>query len=247
LKSVEQLLTSSDWFPDDLPLVLLNGATIWGGTPRRCLASRVIGVREIRDLVRLFRQHDVVPMVYGTDDAGGILHHEVRRTNDILARYIDKRREAVGSINAVDDLLEIPLTEALEVGSIDEKEKVMALSRAIVDQLGERVKVINTCSLMGSGLFYWAEVFHMSCGKAKGLEVIRQNYPEITGPLVAIGDNFNDLEMFVAADFSVAMGNGPAEVRQQVDFVTKSVTEGGAALVLTQLAEGKLPPRNREV
>ncbi len=243
LRSVEGLLEGSGWFPDDLPLVLLNGATVWGDRPRRCLANRVIGRREITELVQLFRRHEVVPMIYGTDDEGGILHYETSRVNGILAGYIDKRRRMVGAIHEVDDLLKVPLQEALEVGSIDEKDKVLALSQAIGKELGERVKVINTQSLLGGGLYYWAEAFHGSCGKGSGLKVLQAHYPQVTGPVVAIGDNYNDLDMFAAADFSVAMGNGPEDVRQQANLVTRPVTESGAALVLEQLAEGVFPPR----
>ncbi len=243
LRSVEGLLESSGWYPDDLPLVLLNGATVWGGQPRQCLASQVLGRLEITELVQLFRRFEVVPMIYGTDDDGGILHHETSRVNNILATYIDKRRQAVGAIHEVDDLLAVPLQEALEVGSIDEKDKVLALSQVVREKLGDRVKVINTQSLLGGGLYYWAEVFHGSCGKGAGLAVLREHFPDVKGPLVAIGDNYNDLDMFAAADFSVAMGNGPFDVRQQADLVTRPVTENGAALVLEQLAEGIFPPR----
>ncbi len=243
LRSVEGLLQASGWFPDDLPLVLLNGATVFGGNPRRCLASGIIGREEIIALVHLFREHGVVPMVYGTDDDGGILYHETRRVNDILGRYIAMRRSAVGAIHETADLLELNLAEALEVGTIDEKEKVLELSRAIKRQLPDQVKVINTRSLLGGGLYYWAEVFHSSCDKGAGLKVLREHYPEVAGPLVAIGDNFNDLDMFAAADFSVAMGNSPTDVLSKADLVTKTVTEGGAALVLEQLAQGVFPPQ----
>ncbi len=254
LKSVEGLLDASGWFPDDLPMVLLNGASVWGGFPRQCLANRVLGPFEITELVKLFRQYDVVPMIYGTDNEGGILYHETSRVNKILARYIDKRKQAVGAIHEMDDLLAVPWQQALEVGSIDEKDKIMALSEAIRDTFDSRrvsenlsrhtpgVKVINTRSLMGNGLYYWAEVFHGACGKAAGLSVLRQEYPLVTGPMVAIGDNYNDLDMFAAADFSVAMGNAPADVQEQADLVTEKVIDGGAALVLNQLAEGKFPP-----
>lgn len=243
LRSVEGLLSASNWFPDDLPMVLLNGASVWGGQPRRCLASRVIGRQEIEAIVKLFRDHDVVPMVYGTDDNGGILYHETRLVNDILSCYIDKRRSAVGAIHETNDLLQLNLDEALEVGSIDEKDKVMALTEAIGQQLSQQVKVINTRSLLGGGLYYWAEVFHASCDKGAGLKVMREYYPEVAGPLVAIGDNYNDLDMFAAADFSVAMAGSPADVKSKADLVTKSVSEGGAALVLEQLAQGVYPPR----
>ena len=243
LRSVESLLNGSGWFPDDLPMVLLNGASVWGGQPRRCLANRALAQQDISELVQLFRRYDVVPMVYGTDDEGGILYHETSRVNNILATYIEKRKQAVGAIHQVDDLLQIHLPEALEVGSIDIEDKVMALSDAIRGTFADRVKVINTRSLLGGGLYYWAEVFHGSCGKASGLALIRKHYPEMNGPMVAIGDNYNDLDMFAAADFSVAMGNAPADVAQQADLVTLPVTEGGAAVVLKQLAEGIYPPR----
>jgi len=243
LRSVEGLLNASGWFPDDLPMVLLNGASVWGGKPRRCLANGVIGRQEITDLVGLFRQHDVVPMVYGTDDNGGVLYHETRLVNDILAQYIAKRRSAVGAIHETPDLLELNLDQALEVGSIDGKAKMMALSEAIRTQMPGQVKVINTRSLLGGGLYYWAEVFHASCDKGAGLQVLREHYPNVSGPLVAIGDNYNDLDMFAAADFSVAMGGSPTDVMKKADLVTGSVTEGGAALVLDQLAQGIFPPQ----
>ncbi len=243
LRSVQGLLEQSDWFPDDLPMVLLNGATVWGGRPRRCLANRELAADDILTLIRLFRQYDVVPMVYGADETGGLLHHEKRPVNDILGQYLDKRSDSVGAIEVVDDLLDDPPPVALEVGSIDRKEPILALSEAIRRQMGDRVKVINTRSLLGGGLFYWAEVFHTSCGKDEGLKVLRQEYFEAAGPLVAIGDNYNDLDMFAAADFSVAMGNSPSEVREQAHLVTHSVDEGGAAVVLHQLAQGIYPPR----
>ncbi len=243
LRSVESLLEASSWFPDDLPMVLLNGASVWGGLPRRCLANQVIGRQEINALVQLFREHEVVPMVYGSDEDGGILYHETRLANDILSRYIAKRRSAVGAIHETEDLLQLNLDVALEVGSIDEKEKVMALTQAIGKQLPQQVKVINTRSLLGGGLYYWAEVFHASCDKGAGLKVLRMHYPEVAGPLVAIGDNYNDLDMFAAADFSVAMGNSPKDVMSEADLVTKPVSEGGSALVLNQLAQGIFPPQ----
>jgi len=243
LRSVQGLLKSSNWFPDDLPMVLLNGASVWAGEPRLCLANRVIGPTEISQLVALFRQFGVVPMVYGTDENGGVLYHETRSVNDILATYLNKRRSAVGAIHETDDLLELGLQEALEVGTIDVKDKISALSKAIGEELEGRVKVINTRSLLGGGLYYWAEVFHASCDKGSGLKVLRGHYPEFAGPLVAIGDNYNDLDMFMAADFSVAMGNSPTDVKSKADLVTASVSEGGAALVLDQLARGVFPPQ----
>ena len=100
LNSTRGLLEQSGWDPVDLPLVLLNGAVVWGGRPRRCLKRNELDGARIHALVGLFKEHETVPMVYGSDDDGGVLHHEKRRTNDILGRYLANRRSAVGAIRS---------------------------------------------------------------------------------------------------------------------------------------------------
>lgn len=242
-RSAEGLLQLSGWFPDDLPMVLLNGAAVWGGRPRRQLANHLLAPADIAALVTLFRRFEVAPMVYGADNEGGILHHEPGPKNNILATYLGKRSNTVGAIAEVVDLLAETPQQALEVGSIDEKDRMLALSAAIRTELDGRVKVINTRSLLGKGRYYWAEVFPAGCGKGAGLHTLQVHHPEAEGPLVAIGDNYNDLDMFEVADFRVAMANAPLEVREKADLVTLPVEEGGAALILEQLAAGVYPPR----
>ncbi|MGB0562780.1 MAG: Cof-type HAD-IIB family hydrolase [Spirulinaceae cyanobacterium] len=52
--------------------------------------------------------------------------------------------------------------------------------------------------------------------------------------VMAIGDNFNDLEMIQQAGIGVAMGNAPAGVKAEADWVTRSVAEDGVALAVEQ-------------
>ncbi len=243
LNSIRGLLEHSGWDPVDLPMVLLNGAVVWGGQPRRKLASNILDRESILALVRLFREHGTVPMVYGTDDDGGILHHETRPINDILGRYIGNRRQTVGAIHAVDDLTELPWEQALEVGTIDLEDKARSLSAAINEQLAGKVKVINTRSLLGGGQYFWAEAFHCDTDKGRGLKVLAAECGIPVTRSVAIGDNYNDLDMFAAAGFSVAMAGSPDEVKGRADLVTGPVGEGGAAEILERIAAGGFPPR----
>lgn len=242
LNSIRGLLEQSRWDPVDLPMVLLNGAVVWGGRPRRKLASNILDRERILDLVRLFRDHGTVPMVYGTDDDGGVLHHETRPVNDVLGRYINNRRRTVGAIHTVDDLTALPWEQALEVGTIDVEEKVRSLSAAIEKKLAGRVKVINTRSLLGEGKFYWAEAFHADTDKGKGLKVLAAECGIPAARSVAIGDNYNDLDMFAAAGFSVAMAGSPDEVLSRADMVAGPVNKGGAAEILEKIAAGDFPP-----
>lgn len=240
LNSTAALLEKSGWYPDDLPMVLLNGAVVWGGMPRRCIRRNELDGERVKALVVLFKQHDTVPMVYGSDEDGGILHHETRQTNDVLGMYLAKRRSAVGAIEVADDLGALPWSRALEVGTIDTKDRIDTLTAAIGENV-PGVRVINTRSLMGEGRFYWAEAFDADSDKGRGLAVLAEECGVSLADTVAIGDNYNDLDMFETAAVSVAMAGSPDEVLASADLVTGPVEEGGAAHVLERIALGERP------
>ncbi|MCB1183600.1 HAD family phosphatase [bacterium] len=241
LNSTRALLEQSAWFPDDLPLVLLNGAVVWGDAPRRRLASHELDGERIRRLIGLFKVHGTVPMVYGHDDDGGFLHHEPVAVNAILARYLAKRRAAVGSLAVVEDLAALGLERALEVGTIDRQERIEALSAAVRAELGDAVNVVNTRSLLGDGAYYWAEAFDRQTGKGTGLRVLADFCGIPLAATVAIGDNYNDLDMFDVAGWSVAMDGAPAAVLARADEIAAPVRESGAAAVLERIAAGHRP------
>ena len=241
-RSLNSLLELSSWQPVDLPRILLNGALIWGGTPHRMLARHLLGGEEVRRLVELFQEHGTVPMVYGTDEDGGLLYHQEQPTNPIQSRYLEMRSHTVGAIKITENMADLELECALEVGTIDEEARITALTAAIEDQMPGVVRVINTRSLLGGGAYYWAEAFHRDCNKGAAIRTLTAALEERPPRVVAIGDNFNDLDMFNEADFSVAMGNSPDPVKKHADLVVGSVNEGGAAEVLERIARGDFPP-----
>ena len=241
-RSLNSLLELSNWQPVDLPRILLNGALIWGGTPHRMLARHLLVREEVRRLVALFQEHGAVPMVYGTDEDGGFLYHQERPVNPIQSRYLQMRSHTVGGIKIIRDMTDLPLEHALEVGTIDVEARIIALTAAIEEQLAGVVRVINTRSLLGGGAYYWAEAFHRDCNKGSAIRTLTAALDQRPRRVVAIGDNFNDLDMFDEADFSVAMGNSPDPVKDRADLVVGSVNEGGAAEILERIARGEYPP-----
>ncbi len=241
-RSVAGLLSRCDPVLADLPLVLLNGAVVVGGEPRRRLAHRTLDRATLRRLVALFRAHGARPMVYDTDDRDGVLHHEAGGANSVLERYLDRRRTTVGAINVVEDLDAALPDEALEVGTIDREELVLRLTADIERELGHAVRVVNTESLLTRERYRWAEVYHRDCGKGAGAVLLADAYGIPAERIVALGDNYNDLDLFAVAGHSVAMGNAPAAVRAAADLVAPAVQESGGAVVLEEIAAGRYPP-----
>lgn len=247
-RSLDRLLDRSGWHPDDLPKITLNGAVVHGGRRLGRLSQNVVEREALARLVELFRAHGAVPMIYATEDEGGHLQYEERETNPVLAHYLTHRRERVGALSGHADLLAVLPQTALEVGTIDTEPVIRPLTAAIRRDLADRVRVINTRSLLGQGRYYWAEVYHHACSKGSGVRLLVDALGIDPAHVVAIGDNFNDLDMFAIATVAVAMRGGPVEVQAAAHRLADPVAESGAAAVLEDIAAGRfdLPDAPRE-
>ena len=238
-RSLGRLFERSGWQPGDLPQVLLNGAIVDGGGDLGLLGFNTVGRDVLHTLVGLFREHGAVPMIYDTEEAGDTLHFELGPTNPVLGRYLEHRRRHVGALSGHRDLLAVLPAEALEVGTIDTAEVVFPLTESVRRELDGRVRVINTRSLFGGGGYYWAEIYHPACSKGTGVQKLADRLRIPPRRIVAIGDNFNDLDMFAVAAVSVAVRGGPVEVQKAADRLIAPVAEGGAAGVLWEIADGR--------
>lgn len=74
--------------------------------------------------------------------------------------------------------------------------------------------------LLDSSLAY--HLVDEDTGKGRGVREAAAALGIEPANVVAIGDNFNDMEMFRAAAYSIAVGNAPQEVKNQVDYACKA-------------------------
>ncbi|MEU1983981.1 HAD hydrolase family protein [Nocardia sp. NPDC019395] len=78
----------------------------------------------------------------------------------------------------------------------------------------------------------WLSISRQGVSKGWALERLRRILDIPRAATLAIGDGFNDREMFAWAGHSVAMANAPAELHDIVDEVTADVAADGVAAVL---------------
>ena len=75
----------------------------------------------------------------------------------------------------------------------------------------------------------YLEITSNKASKATAVKKIHQNYNIKADEIIAVGDNYNDLEMLEYAGLGVAMGNAKDEIKKIADEITLSNTEDGVA------------------
>lgn len=81
----------------------------------------------------------------------------------------------------------------------------------------------------------YVDIVPRGASKGVALEWVRKRLGVVHRHTVAVGDGYNDVEMFAWAATSIAMGNAPYSVQEQADEVTGPVDDGGLAAALAPL------------
>ena len=117
------------------------------------------------------------------------------------------------------------------VGVTDDSPRIQKCEAAIHAALGEHVAA--SCSQK-----YYLDVTHPEANKGRGIQLLSELLRVPTERICTIGDGANDVLMFNVSGYSVAMGNGAAEVQQAACAVTTPNTEDGFANAMRKFILG---------
>lgn len=207
----------------DLPLIAYNGAWIRDLTSDRVYWHRPVPEQLAARLLDDFEQpewHSQLSVHFYIDDR---LH--VRHVTPETASYAERSD------------IEPVVVEDLRSTLKCEPTKILALSSesAVISQLLARLqqRYPPTELYLTQSVATFFEACHPQVSKGRAVrhltEQILQLRPE---NVLAIGDNFNDMEMLAYAGVSVAMGSAPDRVQQIADWVAPDVEQDGVAAAI---------------
>lgn len=96
--------------------------------------------------------------------------------------------------------------------------------------LPELMKILNhytnfiTAEISKEG---YLEVLPLNAKKSIALSILAKKYQISSKSIIAIGDNYNDADLFQYAGYSIALGNAPEEVQAAANWVSTSNSEDG--------------------
>ncbi|MGV8980463.1 Cof-type HAD-IIB family hydrolase [Clostridium sp.] len=75
----------------------------------------------------------------------------------------------------------------------------------------------------------YLEIMPNNVSKTSAIELLGEKFNIKRSEIIAIGDNFNDIDMIEFAGLGIAMGNAPDRVKKYADEITSSNDEDGVA------------------
>ncbi len=206
-----------------LPIICYNGAWIQAPQTEQRLWHVPVPIALARELLDYCEQPERKALL----DVHFYLNDQlyVREVTEQTRLYIERSRIHA---NPVGDLRTILHQAPTKVLAMSREPEVTQAVFASLQQQNLRHQLYLTQSNP-----YFLEACHRNASKGKALrylvEQILQLKPHNT---IAIGDNYNDLEMLNYAAIGIAMADAPPEVKAQADWIAPNVEADGVVAAL---------------
>ncbi|MBP1926525.1 Cof subfamily protein (haloacid dehalogenase superfamily) [Sedimentibacter acidaminivorans] len=124
----------------------------------------------------------------------------------------------------IDKLLEKDIFKVLIIEKDDERKDSIARHFSDVTELAVVTSAKGLLDIMASGV-----------SKGDAIKKLSEELKIDLKEVIAFGDNYNDLEMFEAVGFPVAMENAVEDIKAHSKFITRSNDESGVAYAIDNL------------
>jgi Cof subfamily protein (haloacid dehalogenase superfamily) len=225
----------------DVPIISHNGALTKHARTLETVSVRLLPLREAREVLRVGRENKADALVSDDPQGAGVLVYDYASDdNPALTKYIawsrrihgDEAAEAVRRVESLEDYLDHAPVHIAFSGNVA---RIKHLNERLSEELGESIKLLST--IYPKQDFALLDVLHPEVSKGVGVEAAAREQGLSRAEVMAIGDNFNDLEMLQYAGTSVLMGNAEDSLRALLEkqagcHTTATNDENGVALAI---------------
>lgn len=179
-----------------------------------------------------FRANTVV--TFERPGKGALIVERVDELTESIQRWIEKNSQFIEFIVPIENGIVTDPIQAMFCGTIAKmelaQEKLLAWpGRDQITVLKTQYDHRNLCIV---------DILNRDCSKGHALERFAQSRGISRDEIVAIGDNYNDIEMLRIAGHPFIMANAAAELKQNGWPVTLSNDESGVAAAIEQVLSG---------
>jgi Cof subfamily protein (haloacid dehalogenase superfamily) len=207
----------------DLPIMAYQGAWIQDPATGTIHRHQPVPVEIARELIDYFEQTHLLDKlsihVYRDD----CLY--VREINEDTELYIG--RSGIG-VHPVADLRTVLTDRPTKLLAMSEDTDLI---QHLLADLRQRYNVEDLHITTSVPIFL--ETTQSGVNKGTAIDYVAKKFLDITAEnVLAIGDNYNDVEMLAYAGIGVAMGNAPIDVQSLADWVAPDIEADGVAVAI---------------
>ena len=214
-------------FPD-LLLAAHNGA-ILKRLNGELLHYQLLPCAVAKQVVQISKELGLRPVAFeGTQDSANLFVEDYGDQLDVWERgYLEENR---AHLNWVDNLATDLPGDVIEVISVVPAEKAHEVAAIFQTRLNGQVKPILV--IINNGRHAFLGLSHAKVGKDLPLRYLAEQMGITPSEILAIGDNYNDLDMLQFAGTGVVMENADDALKQEGFHVTSSNDADGVAVAL---------------
>jgi len=217
----------------DLWLISSNGAvtrSLAGETFHRDLLPEPT-CRKLVGQMQEFRGQTV--LTFDSNGPGTIVIERLDELEASIKRWLEKNMQYIQFVVPIEDALTTDPVQAMFCGPVADMQRVL---RAL-DSSGLPITVLRT-EYPGRDLSI-IDVLNAGCSKGHALERWTKYRGLAREQVMAVGDNYNDIEMLAFAGHPFIMGNASEELRGRGWKLTRSNAESGVSAAIEHLLYGK--------
>jgi Cof subfamily protein (haloacid dehalogenase superfamily) len=215
----------------DLWIMSSNGAvtrSLSGQTFHRDLLPRSTCF-DLCTRMREFRGSTV--LTFDVEGKGAIVLEHMRDLEGVIARWLEKNLPSIDFVVPLEDALVTDPVQAMFCGSMAHIEQVLSRLKTIglepdITQLRTEYPARNLAIV---------DILNRACSKGHALKRWARHRGIAQNEVMAIGDNYNDVEMLAFAGRPFIMGNAALELRSRGWAEAPSNDESGVAAAIDQV------------
>jgi hypothetical protein len=224
----------------DIPLISHNGALTKHAATLQTVSVLPLPLDAAREALRIGRRAGADALLSDDHEGLGVLVYDhIRGGNTAAHRYIswanrihgdEEGGSAVQQVASLEVYLDHDPVHLSFSGGCAEMDQ---LEETLKSELGATVKVLGTKYLEQD--FTLLDIVNNAASKGAGVAAVAAELGVRREEIMAIGDNFNDLEMLLFAGTGVVMANAPLSLHEIAGLhPTASNRDDGVALAIEQ-------------
>lgn len=200
----------------DVPMITCNGALIKCAKTNEEYYKKIVPQKYVEEVIQYCVKNTLSVSIYHNDEIL-ILDDQ----NIYIHKHFDKATPEY--VDNIDEIYEKPIIKLL-IGC-NNKNLLKYHTHLLYEKYKDRL-------MFYFSLPHFVEIVSIEANKKNALEFLVDKFDINKEEVIAIGDNFNDMEMIKYAGLGVAMGNAPDYLKEVANYVTHSNDEDGVKYIL---------------